>query len=94
MAKNTDQSDKGEVEALRAALEEQRINSNNQNARLMRLIQDLTAQRDDQPPPPGSPELEAMMTKIAKLEESVQKQEKIAATGIDMEKLVSKRKAS
>lgn len=86
-------TNKNEVEALRLALEEQREHSDSKMAELLLLIQGLALQNrppQEQPPPPPpreNPELEAMMAKIAKLEQSVQKQEKVAATGVDMNKL-------
>jgi hypothetical protein len=90
-------SDKSEIEALKLALKEQREHSDSQMAELLLLILGLTLQNKppggpgEQPPPNPPPQenlnLEAMMAKVAKLEESVQKQEKVAATGVDMDKL-------
>jgi len=82
MAEETD-----EIQLLKDALEEQKTNSAKQMAQMMLMIQKLTSQL----PPPArgssSQNMESVLAKLAKLEESVQKQEKIAATGIDMEKL-------
>lgn len=76
-----------EIQLLKDALEEQKTNSAKQMAQMMLMIQKLTSQL---PPPAGGSSgqnMEPILTKLAKLEESVQKQKKIATTGIDMEKL-------
>ena len=87
MTKNTEQIEKTEVQILKEALEDQRAANSKQMAQMMILIQDITSRLPSGESSNNHPEMEAMMAKVAKLEESVQKQEKIATIGIDMEKL-------
>ena len=64
---------KDEIQLLKDALEEQKANNAKQMAQMMLMIQKLTSQL---PPPAGasgSQNMESVLAKLAKLEESVQK---------------------
>ena len=73
MTKNTEQTEKTEVQILKEALEDQRAANGKQMAQMMILIQDITSWLPSGESSNYHPEMDAMMAKVAKLEESVQK---------------------
>ena len=75
MAEETD-----EIQLLKDALEEQKTNSAKQMAQMMLMIQKLTSQLPPLAGDSSGQNMDSVLTKLAKLEQFVQKQEKIAAT--------------
>ena len=72
MTKNTEQTEKTEVQILKEDLEDQRAANSKQMALMMILIQDITSRLPSRESSNNHPGMETMMAKVAKLEESVQ----------------------
>lgn len=79
--KSLGMGEKTELEILKEDIKEQKERYDNLIAQLMIMIEDLSVHNNR---PTAA---DAIMAKLTKLEESVKKQEKVAATGVDMEKL-------